>query len=368
MAQIDFTQIKNIYYKNIYIDNIFYKTIKLLEDEQKSKYPFKLNINNLDVIDIDSQNFDINIASTTYIKYKNYLNIIKGTNKEEELNKFFKNKQGGNLLKGTKEFSTNANWSSRESYIIENEEYEGSKVISMNTAWIPVGQKISVEAGKTYQFSAWIKTEKVNNDISAFINIEGGTIVVSDDYKGYHLTNQWVRYNYKFTAEKSGECLPRFEIPKIEQGQKVYFSKFMLTDGNDLYDWNDGIVTLPYEKEMVSKIFDDRPKVLKAVSDFVFYTVGIVTNLDKKIQEYIYKLDTKLIKIKEWLESNYSEIEINIRKFVEDKQEYTYKPTVSNPLIGYAPYGRWEQSLGGIDFNLVYCDMKWNEVQNNDEK
>lgn len=288
MAQIDFTQIKNIYYKNIYIDNIFYKTIKLLEDEQKSKYPFKLNINNLDVIDIDSQNFDINIASTTYIKYKNYLNIIKGTNKEEELNKFFKNKQGGNLLKGTKDFSTNANWSSRESYIIENEEYEGSKVISMNTAWIPVGQKVTVEVGKTYQFSAWIKTEKVNNDISAFINIEGGTVVVSDDYKGYHLTNQWVRYNYKFTAEKSGECLPRFEIPKIEQGQKVYFSKFMLTEGNDLYDWNDGIVTLPYEKEMVSKIFDDRPKVLKAVSDFVFYTVGIVTNLDKKIQEYIY--------------------------------------------------------------------------------
>jgi hypothetical protein len=367
MSHIDFTQINNIYYKNNIIDNIYYKNITLLEKETNSKYPFKLNFTNLNVIDVDSTEFDINVASATYIKYKKYLNVIKGLNKEQELKSFFENKKGGNLLKNTNDFAKNDIWTGYDNYIIENETYENSKIVSIKTAWIPIGQKVKVEAGKTYQFSAWIKTEKVANDISAFINIEGGTVIVSDDYKGYHLTNQWARYNYKFTAEKSGECLPRFEIPKIEQGQKVYFSKFMLTEGNDLYDWNDGIVTLPYEKEILSKLFDDRPKVLKAISDFVFYTVGISTNLDKRIQEYIHKLDAKLIKIKDWLENNYSDIEVNTRKFIEDKQEYIYKSVVSNPLIGYAPYGRWEQSLGEIDFNLVYCDMKWNEVQNNDE-
>lgn len=367
MAQIDFTQIKNIYYKNIYIDNIFYKTIKLLEDEQKFKYPFKLNINNLDVIDINSQNFDINIASTTYIKYKNYLNTIKGINKEEELNKFFKNKQGGNLLKGTKDFGQNADWSSRESYIMENEEYEGSKVISINTAWIPVGQKVSVEAGKIYQFSAYIKTEKVANEISAFINIEDGISIVTDDWKGYNLTNQWTRYTYKFIAEKSGECLPRFEIPKIEQGQKIYFSKFMLSEGNEIYDWNDGTVSLPYEREILSKIFDDRPRVLKTVTDLVFYTVGLSSVLDKKIQEYIHKLDNKLDRINNWLDTEYFNIESNERYFIEDKQEYVYKAVTSNHLMGYAPYGRGEQNLGKIPFNLVYCDMRWKEVQDKDE-
>lgn len=367
MSHIDFTQINNIYYKNNIIENIYYKNIALLEKEVNLKYPFRLNSTNLSVIDVNSMEFDINVASATYIKYKKYLNVIKGLNKEQELKSFFENKKGGNLLKNTNDFAKNDNWTGYDNYIIENETYENSKIVSIKTAWIPIGQKVKVEAGKTYQFSAWIKTEKVANDTSAFINIEGGTVIVSDDYKGYHLINQWVRYNYKFTAEKSGECLPRFEIPKIEQGQKVYFSKFMLTEGNDLYDWNDGIVSLPYEKEILSKIFDDRPKVLKAVTDLVFYTIGISNVLDKKIQEYIHKLENNLDRIKNWLNTEYSGLVSNERYFIEDKQEYKYKDVTNNPLMGYAPYGRWEQNLGEIPFNLVYCDMRWKEVQDKDE-
>ena len=109
------------------------------------KYPFLLTNENLEVIDLDDPNFDINIATFVYIKYKKYLNFIKGQDKEKEIKDIFKNKKGGNLFKNTKDFSTQGvTWLNSDAYIKEEEKLNECNVVSIIKHWTGIGQEITL--------------------------------------------------------------------------------------------------------------------------------------------------------------------------------------------------------------------------------
>ena len=368
MSNINFNKIDSVFYRDRIIDQIYFKNTCVWGKNIKLfKYPFLLTNENLEVIDLDDLNFDINIATFVYIKYKKYLNFIKGQDKEKEIKDIFKNKKGGNLFKNTKDFSTQGvTWFNSDAYIKEEEKLNECNVVSIIKHWTGIGQEITLEKGKRYVFSVWAKTHRYNTSISAFLN-GSGVKVVKNDWKGFSINSQWGRLTYSFVAENTTNANPRFELPD-NVNEKIYFSQFMLTEGEDLYDWNDGIVSFPYEQEILSHIFDNRNDILKAVSNYVYYTPNISISMDHNILLYIHKLEKSLLKIKEYLfNKDYHKKSFNPRQYIIDKNKFQYEPMNSNPLIGYAPYGRWERSLGDIDFNLVYCDMRWKEVQDKDE-
>ena len=361
--QIDFSQIKSAYLGNTKLKELYFGPSLVWKEILKSKYPFALDVNDLSILDINSPNYDMNVAIPTYIKYKYYLGSIRGVNKEEEINHYFNDKPGKNLLKGTKDFTRvpGSDWDwTLESFTKEKELYNGNSVLSYTGSWFHVAQKNKAEASKTYTFSMMVKKDIPGNG-SIFINMDGGTEVTSENYHEVHLTKEWSRVSATFTATVEGVVMPRMQLA---DNHKFYVSSMQLEEGNEAHPWNDGTSGSASEKKILEKIFTDRPKLI-AKMNLTNYVKGISGNLDEHIEPYMTAIENNDKKVMEFLNSNYSALKVDTINIANYVKEFNYHPQRSNPLMGFAPYGRWGDH--NEDINLIYFDMRWSEIQPTNE-
>lgn len=135
---------------------------------------------------------------------------------------------GKNLYVGSPSFDGYTNISS---YQIASETYNGHEVIYKSTTWSGAVYPITVQAGKTYTFSAMVKCSA-----SQTVYAYGKTTLASKS-----IDNQWERISGSFTADETETINLRVEAGN--PGITIYLSEYQLEEGSTATSYE------PYENE-----------------------------------------------------------------------------------------------------------------------
>ena len=147
---------------------------------------------------------------------------------------------GENLMTGTQYFDGD-DWTRLTDWEEYPNRYAGCKVLGKNTAWNPPEQKIWVEAGQQYTFSAWLSGQNgYTISIQGHINRESTTdaCVVEENIPLMTdtLTSEWKRCSFTATVTQSGWAEPRFEA--MTGGGYWYICGMKFERGNRATDWS----------------------------------------------------------------------------------------------------------------------------------
>lgn len=164
-----------------------------------------------------------------------------------------------NLISGTQDWS--GNWSNKNYWQLTNEYYEGCRVASRSQLWQGIYKQITLEEGKTYTFSAYVKA-----DIGIRYILETQPSPVNGVYIYPAIANpknithingdgKWQRVFLSFIATGNGYIRPRFEIETISGSGKLYIAGYKLEEGSKATPWcpsiqdNLGIATLELDED-----------------------------------------------------------------------------------------------------------------------
>lgn len=109
--------------------------------------------------------------------------------------------------------------------------YQGCDVYTRTGAWNGLRQLVTLEAGKQYTVSAWIKQDE-GGKVTYYDSISTGALSSNRNGTGMNASTDWKRYSITITISTTGSYAPRFEQAvasntvwiaglKIEEGEKV---------------------------------------------------------------------------------------------------------------------------------------------------
>ena len=383
--ELNFNNFKNIKYKNNDILKINRNNDLIWYKLEKIKYPLNLldkNITDYSFIDIDSLKVDYNILLSLFIKYYN-IEPINSSRSDIEFYNAFKGKflTGYNLFNNSNNF-VGVEWVYNNDWRLEDEEFNGNKVMSYEGSWnfITYNYSIPKNTIKNYTFSFYAKTDKTDVSGSIFINDEtdNNHPAVSESFKEIKLTDKWQRYSITFSVNSGNKDViirPNIQLPT---NAKLYLSSYMLSEGEDLKDYDNGsLVTSNDFEDIMKQIYNSGFKKLQPSKiGFVVYDNYYDKKLNEKLKPYMEKLIFKNISDKDKLlseiqkyPSEYNKLpnrvssENNNNKILFEKSYNNFTDKyVPNINMGYAPYSRWGEYSD--DMKTVYMDMRWNEVEN----
>lgn len=145
---------------------------------------------------------------------------------------------GRNMYEGSQDFS--GTWNDESSWTTDSSTYNGLVVKKKANAWNGLSKDIYVESGKTYTFSAYIKSDESRQ---VAIYTSGGTsgIAIGSNIDS---TTEWVRYSYTFTAIASGTIRLRVENRTTILNSYTYVCGYQLENGSTLTPYQ------PYESQV----------------------------------------------------------------------------------------------------------------------
>lgn len=140
---------------------------------------------------------------------------------------------GKNLIKGSQTFE---DFDRMSIWTKETETYNGLTVLSKNTAWNGVFKKnFYVESGKTYTFSAFVKTSENNSAQLLLLYANISTAEISINSKPIDCTTEWKRFSITFTCTKSGLICPRVE--SITDGVRIYVCGYQVEESPTMTEY-----------------------------------------------------------------------------------------------------------------------------------
>ena len=178
----------------------------------------------------------------SYAVARSGANGAKGTNGTDGADG---NSYSGNLLYNTQNFDGD-NWVNKSYWTDTNETYLGCKVLKREANAYGLYQDFYAEAGVTYTFSAYIKSD--GGDIRYYFNVSGGGTVTPQN-KDVPESNSWVRQAVTFKCTESG--IIRCRIQKATGTGAVYVAGYKLEVGE-----NTNTVWTPAPTEMIGKDAD----------------------------------------------------------------------------------------------------------------
>lgn len=186
---------------------------------------------------------------------KNLLNIQSGSDGEY----FGTMSQGGysmkNLYIGSPSFSGYTNESSWTS----DGTYNGMPVVKKADSWGGVFKSVDVIAGKTYTFSAWVKSDQARAvAIYATGGSTGATATISPGSNMFTSSTNWERVSFTFTCDTSGTVGLRIENRDSSTTNYTYISGYQLEVGQE---------ATSYEKYIGNGIYSGK-NILNASSSF----------------------------------------------------------------------------------------------------
>lgn len=190
--------------------------------------------NDEEVLVANSSGVDaVNLHATTYL-------IIGSNSRLEDWGArtacFWIGYLGINLYTGTKDFSGDT-WNNLSLWSTDTETYNGLTVMKRTGSWNGLSQTISVLAGETYTFSAYVKA---SSSVTAYLQIKCGSAenfaTISPTSKLFTLTTDWKRYTVTFSVTESGVVKAGVECNK--SGYTTFVCGFKLELGPNATDWS----------------------------------------------------------------------------------------------------------------------------------
>lgn len=326
---------------------------------------FILETADMSILDIDSSNYNNDIAAPLYLKYYEYIKKIPGVNLETEKAAFTTPPAGANLWTGTKDFTPESEWLYRSSWTVSSETFNGNTVLTKSGAWHLTGKYYTIEKGKTYTFSMYAKRTNSNGRLSMVVfNREGSsaTGIASVTWKGVDLTTtEFTRVSITFEALENGEVLCGGQLPNSDT---LHITSCKLEEGTEPTPWSDVYVPNPNIEDIVNLIFNNRTRTIENIRRSVLYSKGYRFPIDSAINSYMEKIhNSDLSKIEEWL--NKATIVSNgytiPEEFYVNESQYSLSTlAIHNPLMGYAPYARWGEYP---ELSMIYIDVLWSELE-----
>ena len=332
------------------------------------KYPVDVATMDFSKLDIESSNYDNDVAIPVWLEYVNVIKHIKGVDLSTESN-ILKNDGGGNpnLLTGTKDFTPAEKWINLSRWT-EDGTLDGNKVLKTSTSWLSLMQEVSVTQGKTYTFSAKAKTLKSRN-LSMFVSHRDGESGVADTTwkREVMVANTWQTVSITFSALKDGIVMPNMQLPS---SNTLWISSYKLEEGSEitpdgsLYGQNANF------DSTVNFIFNNISKVKDKVRKSIDYHRGYYSFLDANISAYMDKISKSNLttNLMVWLKSldtsidtDYQVYDTNSNYKIHKMLTYDSTTAIGNLLMGYAPYARWGEY--GDDITLMYVDVLWSELE-----
>lgn len=152
------------------------------------------------------------------------------------------NSYSGNLLLGTKNFSGEG-WKNLSYWTDTKETYLGCKVMKREMNGYGIYQDYLAEAGTTYTFSAFIRSE--GGDVRYYFETEGGA-EITPQQKDIPESTEWTRVALTVKCTKSGVI--RCRVQKAVGTGAVYVAGYKLERGE-----NPDAVWTPEPSEMIGK-------------------------------------------------------------------------------------------------------------------
>ena len=171
------------------------------------------------------------ISGVTHVSTsKNMLNMQSDSNGEY----LGTMSQGGysakNLYIGSPSFAGYGNVSGWE----DGGTYNGMPVVKKAGSWGGAFKLVNIVAGKTYTFSAWIKSDQARSvAIYATGGSTGATATISPGNKQITTSTDWERVSFTFTCSASGSIALRFENTTSSDTNYTYISGYQLELGPD---------------------------------------------------------------------------------------------------------------------------------------
>lgn len=177
---------------------------------------------------------------------KNLLNMQSDSNGEYFGTMAQHGYAGKNLYIGSPSFAGYVNESSWTS----DGTYNGMPVVKKAAAWSGVTKLVNIIAGKTYTFSAWVKSDQSRRvDIYATGGGHSTTAAISPGYKAITTSTNWERVSFTFVCTTSGSIALRLENTTSSDTNYTYISGYQLEIGQE---------TTSYEKYIGDDIYSGK--------------------------------------------------------------------------------------------------------------
>jgi hypothetical protein len=199
---------------------------------------------------------------------------------------------GKNLYEGSPSFNSYNNLSAWE----DGGTYNGMPVIKRAAAWSGAYRLINIEAGVTYTFSAWVKSDEARTAAIYAIG-SGATATIAPNNKNITTTTSWERVSFTFTCSTSGTVALRFENASASTTNYTYISGYQLEKNSSMtsYEPYVGGTASPnpdYPQEVQTVTGEQTITISDENSQSQSYTVDLGSIELCKIgtyQDYIYK-------------------------------------------------------------------------------
>ena len=209
---------------------------------------------------------------------------------------------GTNLYIGSQDFS--GVWTNSDNWATDDNTYNGLVVKKRTGAWGGLYKEFNAEAGKTYTFSVYIKSDEARQ---VAIYITGGTASCSPSNSTINDTTSWQRYSITFNCTASGTIRPRVENTSAITGNYTYICGYQLELGNSATDYQ------PYNKSDYSiNLGDIEYCKIGTYSDRIFKNISSDPDYDDTLD------------VGDWY------IKKNIGKIVLDGTEEGWETTATN--------------------------------------
>lgn len=381
------------------------------------KYPINVNLlNDMNIIDVDSPEFDINVAmclwlftNTPYMKVmaEKYITTITNFNDriQEEINKTLKKNlyKHSDTLNDPEYWNNLQNWTKETGHDVPGE--PPHTVISYTGSWMDIrlmgdgyelNQIISKDRQKTYTYSVYLKADK-DATVSFFPKTTNNSyLTIEPGYQGIKVSNKWERHTVKITVKyitpKNGDSpwditIPLNPVIQSPENIKLYLALPMLIEGHEEVPYNNGtptedpilknIVTTMFNKNYLNNFFYLFDKVLAYPLEypgiledphFKVLLEKFKSRKSKEIIDWVNGLNESFVR---GIQSNVVPIHGSHDKNRPDVYFHrTFNPKsdryIPNPYMGYVPYCRWGEY--GPEITTVYADMRWREVDKVNER
>ena len=136
---------------------------------------------------------------------------------------------GKNLYEGSPSFDSFSGTSAWE----DGGTYNGMPVIKRAAAWTGAYRLINIEAGVTYTFSAWVKSDEARS-VAIYAIGSGATATITPNNKNITTTTSWERVSFTFTCSTSGTVALRFENTSASTTNYTYISGYQLEKNSSM--------------------------------------------------------------------------------------------------------------------------------------
>lgn len=242
---------------------------------------------------------------------------------------------GRNLYLGTKHFTGN-HWFGLENWELLDEEYNGFSIYKRTGAWLGIYQELDVVKGENYIFSFYLKGDGNAKPIVYTVPSNADKILNPYNVDMGNVTEEFVKYVFKFEAVASGTV--GFRVENSIEDSWIQVCGFKVEKGNKETDWS------PAPEDTDDAVTDAKNDAINSATDIANNTEN---RINEKLNDYVTN-DT----FNEYKESTSTQ-------FDQTNKDFTFLFNHAMDQITevdgktQTEFQRWQEYIRFVDGNIV---------------